>query len=197
MELSSAQRVLLARMALLSYGTVTRFGGRGGGDSERIGPPGEAQPMADRWATTFAGATPENASALTEQAQAELDTYVRRPLAPDTTETWEELAGRIVADGWGVTAAACAMAMRCTPSMVRRARLAELRHPDTGYSLPVEADAVAWAMALDVAGLTLRQIEAVTGVSKSSVHRAVVARRRTPGAGGCLAGVRHRTDRTV
>jgi hypothetical protein len=158
-------------MALLSYGGAQSFGGRGG-ESSRIGPPGEARPMADEWARRFAGARDaEELGRLTDEAEAEYDTTVRRALAPDTTETWEELAARIVADGWGISAADCAMAMRCTPSMVARARLAELRHPESGYRLPEIGDPVAWARALDQAGLTLRQIEALTGVSKSTVHR--------------------------
>jgi hypothetical protein len=158
-------------MALLSYGGAQRFGGRGG-ESGRIGPPGEARPMADEWARRFAGAADaETLARLTDEAEAEYDTTKRRALAPDTTETWEELASRIVADGWGVSAVECAVAMRCTPSMVSRARLAELRHPDTGYRLPEISDPMEWARALDQAGLTLRQIEGLTGVSKSTVHR--------------------------
>jgi hypothetical protein len=172
-DLAPDQRALLARMALLSYGSVTKLGGARGGESGRVGPSGDAHPMVDRWAALFAGAaTPEALAALTEEARHEFDTTIRRPLAPDTTETWEEHAARIVSDGWGITADECAMAMRCTPTMVRRARLAEMRHPDTGHALPpAENDPRAWARRLDEAGLTLRQIEAVTGVSKSAVHR--------------------------
>lgn len=165
------QRALLVRMALVSYGGVQRLGGRRGGEPGRIGPPGEAHPMHERWFAIFAGAVGvSHARTLTDQARAEFDAYVRRPLVPDTTETWEELAERIVSDGWGITAGECARAMRCTPSMVRRARLGQLRHPDTGYSLPTESDPVAWARKLDEAGLTLRQIEALTGVPKSTLH---------------------------
>jgi hypothetical protein len=159
-------------MALLSYGQVQRLGGRSGGESARIGPPGEARPLVDEWAAIFATAPTLDALAgMVEEAQAALDHHLRRALAPDTTETWEELAARIVRDGWGVSADECARAMRCTPSMVRRARLAEMRHPDSGYALPAKMDAVAWTRALDVAGLSVREISTVTGVAKSSVHR--------------------------
>lgn len=171
-ELSVAQRTLLARMALLSYGPVQRLGGRRGGESSGK-PPGESSPMHETWLAIFAGAESlEEALVLTEAAQAEYDAAVRRALVPDTTETWEELASRIVGDGWGLSADECALAMRCTPSMVRRARLGELRHPDTGYGLPVlDADPVTWARVLSDCGLSLREVEAVTGISKSSVHR--------------------------
>jgi hypothetical protein len=176
--LGPAHRTLLARMAILSNGTVTKLGGRGGGESSRIGPPGDSRPMVDKWAALFAGATTAEALAeLTEAAQHDYDTTIRRPLAPDTTETWEELAARIVRDGWGVTADECARAMRCTPSMVRRARLSEMRHPDTGHALPTGMGAVEWARALDDAGLSVREIALVTGVAKSNVHRWNAARR--------------------
>jgi hypothetical protein len=171
MELAARERTLLFRMSLVSYGGTQHLGGRGG-ESGRIGPPGEAQPMADRWALDFDRATTrDELSRLYEEARAEFDAWIRKPLAVDATETWEELAERIVTDGWGITAGECAMAMRCTPNMVRRARLAELRHPESGYALPVETDPVSWARKLDDAGLTLRQIEALTGVPKSTVHR--------------------------
>jgi len=175
-------RTLLFRMSLLSYGDTQRLGGRGG-ESGRIGPPGEARPMADRWARAFAGATPETLPGLIEEARAEFDAWIRRPLAPDTTETWEELAERIVTDAWGITADECAVAMRCTPSMVRRARLAEMRHPETGYSLPVERDVVAWARALDDAGLTLGQIETLTGVPKTTLHDRLTGKTKRPATG--------------
>lgn len=137
--------------------------------------------MMDTWAALFAGAdTPEALAELTEAAQHEFDHTTRRLLAPDTTETWEELAARIVADGWGITADECARAMRCTPTMVRRARLSEMRHPDTGYALPAKMDAVAWARALDAAGLSVREIATVTGVAKSTLHDRLTGKTRRP-----------------
>lgn len=124
------------------------------------------------WGVIFEATPEDRAVAVLEEAQAEFDAYVRRPLAPDTTETWEELASRIVSDGWGIIAMDCAVAMRCTVSMVRRARLAQLRHPDTGYALPDELarDPLSWAMQLDGVGLTLREVESITGVPKSTLH---------------------------
>jgi len=164
-------------MALVSYGGVQRLGGVRG-EAATIGPPGEGRPMHEEWSAIFASAAnDEMARVLTDEARAELDAWLRRPLAPDTTETWEELAARIVGDGWGVTADECARAMRCTPTMVRRARLSEMRHPDTGYHLPAAHDPITWAIELDRLGLTLRQIESLTGVPKSTLHRWSKARR--------------------
>lgn len=167
MNVEAEQRTLLVRMTLLSYGGVAVFGRRGG-EVERVGPSGELRPMAERWRVRFAVDT--SADAL-DEARAELDAWIRRPLAPGTTETLEELCERIVVDGWAIGAEECARAMRCTPTLVRRARLAALRHPETGYALPERnGDAMAWARMLDVAGLTVRAIEALTGVPKSTLH---------------------------
>lgn len=169
-------RDLLVRMALLSYGDVQRLGGRRGGESDRIGPTGDSSPLHERWGATFDASSDADLPALLAQARAELDAWLRRPFAPDTTETWEELAARIVADGWSVPASDCAIAMRCTTTMVRRARLAAGRTPDYGYPLPEgDPDRVAWARALNDAGVSFRQVQAMTGVPKSTLHRLVRA----------------------
>lgn len=170
-NITPEQRTILVRMALVSHGGVQRLGGRRGGESGRTGPPGESLPMHEEWFVIFKDTPEHQAVAITEQAQADLDAWLRRPLAHDTTETMEELNARIVADGWGIDAVDCSVAMRCTVTMVRRARLAEMRHPDTGLTLPhVDRDPLGWANALDAVGLTLRQIEAITGIPKSTLH---------------------------
>lgn len=170
--MEARRRDLLARMSLISYGSVQRFGGRRGVEPERIGPSGEGEPMAELWAFEFDRArTDEDLFWLLEEAEDDLNSWTRRQLAPDTTETLEELCDRIVSDGWGVTANECAMAMRCTPTLVRRARLGANRNPESGHALPEpQADRMAWARALDKVGLSYRQIEALTGLPKSTLH---------------------------
>ena len=162
---------LLVRMALLSYGGVSSAGFVKGGEPSRIGPTGEGTPLHDEWGARFDAATDDDLPDLVVQARAELDAWLRRPLTPDTTETLDELFARIVSDGFGVSATECAIAMRCTPTMVRRARLAAGRSPDTGYPLPEgDPDRMTWARALANAGLSLRQIEALTGIAKSTLN---------------------------
>lgn len=166
-----AARPILTRMALLSYGSVQVMGARVNGGDDARPPSGELHPMAEKWAARIeADPRLETLDAM----RAELGAWLRRPLAPQSAETLEELCARIVADGWGITADECAMAMRCTPTMVRRARLAEMRNPETGRALPDRgAGGIVWAHALYTAGLSLRQVEAITGVSKSTLHRAL------------------------
>jgi hypothetical protein len=164
-----AARPVLTRMALLSYGSVQVMGRRVNGGDDARAPSGESSPMAEKWAALLAA---KPTFETLDAARAELGSWLRRPLVPETTETLEELCARVVSDGWGITADECAVAMRCTPTLVRRARLAELRHPDTGRSLPERgAGGKGWALALDACGLSLRQIEGLTGVPKSTLHR--------------------------
>jgi hypothetical protein len=172
----SEARPLLVRMALLSYGSVQAYGRRRGAGAVGGDPPtGEAHPMHERWSALLAAAeTAEQARATLERARSEYGAHVRRQLVPTTTETWDELAERIVADGWGVSARDCATAMRCSITLVRRARLAAYRHPESGYGLPApRRDVLAWARDLDDAGLSVRQIEALTGMAMATVWRRV------------------------
>ena len=106
-------------------------------------------------------------------------------LANGTTETLEELCARIVQDGWAIPTDECARAMRCTPTLVRRARLAAERHPETGYSLPPrQQDPMEWALKLDAVGLSVRQIATLTGLPKSTIHDRLSGPRRRAFTGG-------------
>lgn len=165
-------------MEMLSYGSVSRMGGRRGVESPGS-PQGEAHPLHEVFAKLLADAADAEAMrTILDLARQELDAALRRRLVPETTETLDELCARIVADGWGIDADECARAMRCTPTLVRRARLDASRHPESGGSLPERnGDPLAWSVALDAAGLSLRQIESITGVPKSSLHRALTSAR--------------------
>lgn len=168
-------RPVLVRMAMLSNGTVAKLERSRGGESEHVGPSGESRPLHERWAALIASASDAGmARERLEAARAELHAQLRRPLAPDTTETLEELCSRIVDDGWGITAREAAMAMRCTPTLVRQARLLARRHPETGYGLPdTIGDPWSDARRLDAAGLSVRHIEVLTGLPRRSLYRAL------------------------
>lgn len=172
-----AARLVLARMELLSYGTVSRLDGRRSAESPGA-PNGDARPMHDLWRRLFAETRDaEEARIVLERANEALDAALRRRFVAQATETLADLCARIVADGWGISANDCAVAMRCTPTLVRRARLDGGRHPETGGHLPeARTDPLTWARELDHAGLSLRQIEALTGVPKSSLHRVLSTR---------------------
>lgn len=171
---------ILVRMSLVSYGAVQNFGPHSRSAVGSLLPPGEDRPMHERWRIKLArAASLEEFRNLVAEAEAELEAWLRRPLAPDTVETLEELCARIVEDGWGITAEECSLSMLCTPTLVRRARLSAGRHPDTGYHLPPPSkDARAWAQMLDGVGLSVRQIAALTGLPKSTLHDHLSGRRR-------------------
>jgi DNA-binding IclR family transcriptional regulator len=147
------------------------FGNRGG-DSGRIMPPGERRPMHEVWGERIDAAPNATARAdVVEQARNALTGYIRRQFVVTATESYDDLAERIVTDGWGLDADECARAMRCTPTLVKRARLGAARHPDTGYTLPDELpDRMAWARELRADGLSLRDVQTLTGLAKSTLH---------------------------
>jgi DNA-binding IclR family transcriptional regulator len=162
---------VLVRMALISHGATMPLGIRRG-DSGRIMPPGERRPMHEVWGERIDAAPSAGARAVVvEQAHGALMAYIRRQFVVTTAESYDELAERIVTDGWGLDADECARAMRCTPTLIKRARLDARRHPDTGYALPDETpDRMAWARALRADGLSLRDVQTLTGLPKSTLH---------------------------
>jgi hypothetical protein len=177
-DMDAAVRTILARMELLSYGSVSRMGGRRSAESPGA-PSGEAHPLHERFARLFAEAVDAEAMRTVLQlAEAELDAARRRRFVIETAETLDDLCARIVADGWGIEAEECARAMRTSASIVRRARLDAGRHPDTGGALPEKrGDAITWARDLDAAGLSIRQIASVVGMPQTTLYRALIAAR--------------------
>lgn len=185
MEAITDPETLLTRMALISYGATQALGRSGKAAERQLYPPGEAAPMHDRWSRILQSASEAELPALMEEANAELQSWIRRPLVSNAAETLEELCARIVQDGWAIGAEECARAMRCTPTLVRRARLAAERHPETGYSLPPrQQDPMTWAFKLDAVGLSVRQIATLTGLPKSTIHDRLSGPRRRAIAGG-------------
>lgn len=186
-DIRAQAETLLVRMALVSYGATMNYQTYTSHVAARDNPPcGEAIPMHDRWHMAFEKAhDDDHLRDLVAAGQRELDGWLRRPFASDATESLEDLCARIVGDGWGISADECARAMRCTSTLVRRARLGAGRHPESGYHLPGPSkDRMLWALQLDAAGLTLRQIETVTGVPKSTLHDRLSRPRRTAITGG-------------
>lgn len=136
-------------------------------------PPSSTAPCGDDtpatyWRARFGDARDDDeARALVEQARAELRAIRRRAFAPMRYETADELAERVVVEGEGVDALHVAIALRCTPTFVRRARLAQGRDPEFGRV--VDLDVLEPRALLD-AGLSVRQAAAVLGVPRSTLH---------------------------
>jgi hypothetical protein len=135
--------------------------------SPTSGSPNGGDSPADYWRERFDAARDEReAHELVELARDELVHIRRRTFPPLAYDSALELGERVVDEGEGVDAAGVAVALRCTPTFVRRARLARGREPERGRVADVELD----ARSLRTAGLSLRQVSAVLGVPRSTLH---------------------------
>lgn len=136
-------------------------------------PPSSTAPSGDDtpaayWRERFADArSVDESRELVAQARAELRAIRRRPFAPMAYETADELAERVVSDGEGVDALRVSIALRCTPTFIRRARLSHGRDPD--YGRVVKLDTLSPRTLLD-AGLSVRTAAAVLGMPRSTLH---------------------------
>jgi hypothetical protein len=176
-SLSSEHRQTILGLQLLSHGATANLSpmsGRGG-DNDAALPAGELRPPHERYLELLArpGADVE---AIMERARQELEDWKRRPLVPIRTETLEELKVRIVeCDGWETRDVA--LAMRCTESLVRIARVEADRDPKWGRKLeaPLPEEPRERARVLVGLGFTYRQVEALCGVPITTIWRAAHA----------------------
>lgn len=129
-------------------------------------PSGDESPAA-YWRARFARAADEReASELVKQAREELRRIRRRSFPAIAYDTADELGDLVVRDGEGVDALGVAIALRCTPTFVRRQRIVRGRDPEYGRVVDVELS----ARSLRDAGLSIRQVSAVLGVPRSTLH---------------------------
>jgi hypothetical protein len=103
--------------------------------------------------------------------RAELEAWRRRPDPPPPGETLDDLKRRVLEEGAGWTPHEVALAMRVTPTFVRNVRTEAERDPQTGKP----DDRLAKGLKLLAEGLSLRQVERITGVPKSTLHDAARA----------------------
>lgn len=171
-EIRESARPILMRLALISEAPAGRIDAmpRTHGTPEHRKPTGNGRPVAEQLARRLASIdTVECALAIVEEARAELARCLRRAMALDTTETAEELADRIVEDGIGWPVDDVTLAMRCPPGFVRRSRLDRGRDPETGKTTP-NGEPMEVARTLYEGGRSLRTIERLTGIPRSTLH---------------------------
>lgn len=157
---------LLIGYALIGYGSVRVYETpRTNGDTPL--PTGEAHPPLEHWAALLPMCgTIEEIRGVLEMAQSELRDWKRRPDPPPEGETLVELKERVLSySGWEPKDVA--LACRCTPTLVRRARTEAERNPETGR----EEGSLQHARDLLAQGMSLRQVAILTGISKSTLHR--------------------------
>lgn len=176
-EIREAARLVLVRLALVSHAPAGRMDAmpRTRGTPEHGKPTGDAHPPAEVLRDRLEQADSVIAARrVLDEARAELERTLRRPFAVHETETAEGLAERIVLDGAGWTSAEVALAMHCLPRFVRSARLSYGRDPETGLT-PPDGDPWEVARSLHAAGRSLRAIERLTGLARSTLHDRLTA----------------------
>jgi hypothetical protein len=108
---------LLSAWALVSYGTVQRWGRQSPSCDPRPEPTGEGHPPAEFWIRRWISSPLNERDRVAHEAEAELIAWKRRDpgLNEIKTETLHDLKRRILRDGEGWSAKGVALACRCTP----------------------------------------------------------------------------------
>lgn len=162
------QRQVLLELELTSTARAHAFVPVVSGSRPTSSSPNGDESPASYWYTRFAAATcARDARELCAQARDELAHIRRRAFPSIAYTTAAELAERVISEGEGHDPLAVAIALRCTPTFVRRARLAHGRDAERGRIVP---DVELEPRALLDAGLSYRQVAAVLGVPRSTLH---------------------------
>jgi hypothetical protein len=162
-------RDLVQGYTLLQYGAVMRWGRTPPSAEGALFPQGEGFPPLDYWLDLIEQqATMADVRAVLTRARDELAAWRCRPEPPPEGETLDDLSGRILGEGEGWTPQEVALAMRCTPSLVRKVRIAADREPD--YGRPDRSLAHGLSLLRD--GCSLRAAAMASGVPKSTLHEA-------------------------
>jgi hypothetical protein len=165
-------RDVVVGFELLQYGNVMRWGRSARSAETSLLPAGETDPPLDHWLGLIVRAqTLDEVATAVEGARSELRAWQRRPDPPPDGESFEDLKRRIIQDGEGWTPQEVALAMRVTPTLVRRVRADGEREVD--YGRPDRS--LAHGLSLLTSGCSLRQAAQITGIPKSTLHDAMRA----------------------
>lgn len=166
-------RDVVVGFSMLQYGSVMAWGRRVPSAEGPALPQGEAEPPLLYWLDKLARCgSMEEFAATADAMRSELEAWRRRPDPPPPGETLDDLKQRVLSEGKGWDPKDVALSMRVTPTFVRNVRTEADRDPETGR--PDERLKRALKL-LREGELSLRQIEAVTGVPKSTLHDAAKA----------------------
>lgn len=172
-------RYLLTQLELLSHGSTQAWNSAGGhGDSPNALPFGESNPPHLVFRDLYLAQPDDVGRGLViEDARGELKRLRGHGIDRSHVvgETLEAENGRILAEGAGFTADEVARRFKCTPTRVRRLRLAAGHGIEDGAA-PVGVvsaevvDARAEALRMKSQGMTERQIALALRKPKSTVH---------------------------
>lgn len=179
MSLERQIRQVLAELELISHGSTQSWNASGGHTGE---PDDQVAMLAGHpdtpphlyWRHRFAASTASQHAELLEHARAELDAYKRSNRIDPAYTDRELLEQRILNEGAGWTPDEVARVMRCPASHVRKVRVRDGRNADDGKRIAlsdVPADQRDQARDLLTNGMTERQVQLITGLSKSTIRR--------------------------
>ena len=188
-DLDREMRGLLARLEMLSHGSVQAWNASGGHSGEHddkmvaiVARRVEEAPHVFYRRVYFAAET-KNRERIYEEALGVYKAWVRTPLPPQRDDDGEEknvtLEGWILEDGKGWEPELVARRFNVDPAFVRRIRQRKQRNTETG--LPLDGTVVARderaerAKELHAKGLTLRQIALHLGTDPTTVRRDLAA----------------------
>jgi Helix-turn-helix len=175
-------RQVLAQLELVSYGSTFGWDSPArDGDTSGRRPPGSDRPAHDHFRARWNDAHTDYAREKTLNAAREtLHAIGHTPRVKIKEEPIAKRDARIVRDGAGIPPTDVAIAFRCGPGDVRRARLAAGRDPLHGQPLPELEHASAHEKVLTLAelGLSQRQVAERTGISQATVNRILRAATR-------------------
>lgn len=170
-------RQILAKLELISHGSITAYNKSGGPSSEHPGgkrPEGNSNPPHIVYRLKME-ARPGDIPALIREATQVWETltgHTAEKRKPITVKTEAEL---IVEDGKGFTPYEVSLKFRCSETTVRKARLAAGRDTETGEAQRDIAppDRLTEAIRLRKQGASFRTVEERTGISKSTLFDAM------------------------
>lgn len=167
-------RQILADLETLSHGTTQAWNPAGHNTSEAVMPPGELMPPHVTFRIEYLQATTDLARAtIVQLATEELKRFRghgidRSHVSLETTAAQEK---RILKEGAGEPPDRVALVFHCTPTRVRRLRLANGLSADTGRSTDPRPDSPqAEARRLRDNGLSVRAIAMALATPKSTIH---------------------------
>lgn len=161
-------RQTLAELELTSTAPARAFVPAVSGSPPESSPPTGERSPAEHWRDAYnTKSTERERVVVLRGARAELAHLRRRRFAVGVTRDGDDLRERVLAEGEGVAVELVALALRCTPTLVRRVRLASGRDAERGRLVELTGME---PRALRDAGLSLRAIASVTGVSRSTLH---------------------------
>lgn len=172
-------RQVLAELELVSHGATQAWNPAGHVTGEHVMPPGELAPPHITFRTAYLKATTDiGRRTVLADAKNELRRWRGHGIDRSRVqaESQDSVDARMLRDGAGETPERVATAFRCTPTRVRRLRIAAGLNAEAGRAPKApSSDAGSEALRLRENGMSIRAIALALGLPKSTVHDLLAA----------------------